>query len=188
MQQSEAIKRLLGLRQGRQTASKHALKFWIIIARTGWGETALFGTFLNTLSDKIKDQLALRDKTKDVDDLILFAICLDERFRERQREKNYKPQTHSFPGFYTTSKTRSTYKPRYENYVSQKLVYSYFQRVPTALPPITEPEPELMQVDRIRLTPKERRRCISTNACIYYDKQDHFNARCPFRGNENSNQ
>lgn len=92
MHESNAVMRLLGLRQGRQPVLEHALKFCNIAAQTGWNEHAIQGTFLHSLSNVIKDQTACRDEPSGLDELINLAICLDKIFQECLQEKNYNSQ------------------------------------------------------------------------------------------------
>lgn len=90
------MKRLLNRKQGKNLVFKHALEFRTIAAWTEWDETALRGTFLHSLSDKIKNQLASRDDPQSLDELILLAMRIDNRFYKRIREQNYNSQLSGF--------------------------------------------------------------------------------------------
>lgn len=59
-----------------------AVDFRTLAAEAGWNAPALKGAFLNALNDKLKDELALRDESKTLDELIYLAIRLDNRIRE----------------------------------------------------------------------------------------------------------
>lgn len=58
-------------------------------AESGWNESALQGVFLKGLSDEdqMKDELAARDETSSLEELISLATRLDNRLRERRRER-----------------------------------------------------------------------------------------------------
>lgn len=61
LQQEEAVKRLLTLRQGGCSVMSHTLELRTTAARTGWGKVALQGTFLDLFSNHITDHLADRE-------------------------------------------------------------------------------------------------------------------------------
>ena len=61
-------------------------------AESGWKEEALQGVFLSTLSSDIKDQLKSQEESSDLDHLISLTIWVDNRLRERRRERGL----HSF--------------------------------------------------------------------------------------------
>lgn len=82
----EASKRLLSLNQGSSSVSQYAIDFCILAAESGWDDTALQGVFMRGLTDGVKDELAARDETNSLEELISLATRLDNRLRERQRE------------------------------------------------------------------------------------------------------
>ena len=83
----EATSQLLSPVQGEGSVSQYALNFRILAAGSGWNESALQGVFLKGLSERIKDKLAARDKTISPEELIGLATQLDDRLRERCRER-----------------------------------------------------------------------------------------------------
>ncbi|KAI3362832.1 hypothetical protein L3Q82_001874 [Scortum barcoo] len=83
----EAVKRLLDLRQGSQSVAAYSVDFRILAAASGWDSLALKGIFYKGLAEKIKDELSLRDEPDSLDSLISLAIRIDNRLRERQRER-----------------------------------------------------------------------------------------------------
>lgn len=85
VQQEEAACNLLLLRQGRRSVADYASNFRIMAARTDWDESTLRGTFHNSLSETIKDQLALQEEPRSLDDLISLAIRIDNRIWGRQQ-------------------------------------------------------------------------------------------------------
>ncbi|KAI3360881.1 hypothetical protein L3Q82_012889, partial [Scortum barcoo] len=87
VQGQEAVKRLLDLRQGSQSVAAYSVDFRILAAASGWDSLALKGIFYKGLAEKIKDKLSLRDEPDSLDSLISLAIRIDNRPRERQRER-----------------------------------------------------------------------------------------------------
>lgn len=58
-------------------------------------------TFHQALSQELKDELAFRDPSPDLESLIKVAIRVDNRLRERQQERRretsvYRPQESSY--------------------------------------------------------------------------------------------
>ena len=92
----EASSRLLSLRQGSDSVAQFALNFRILAAESGWDETALQSVFVRGLTDRIRDKLAVRDETSSLDELITLATRLDNRLRERLKERFDHPYTPSF--------------------------------------------------------------------------------------------
>uniref|UniRef100_A0A3Q3FUQ0 ribonuclease H n=1 Tax=Kryptolebias marmoratus TaxID=37003 RepID=A0A3Q3FUQ0_KRYMA len=88
LQQEEAAKRLLTLRQGCRSVADYLVDFRITAEEAGWNELSLRGIFTGSLSDTIKNQLATRDEPATLDKLISLAIRIYNRLRERQRERN----------------------------------------------------------------------------------------------------
>lgn len=81
--QEEASCQLLYLRQGKTSVAEHAIQFWVFAAKTDWDEATLWRTFHNSLSETIKDQLAIRDEPKSLDELIVLAIKIDNRIQDQ---------------------------------------------------------------------------------------------------------
>lgn len=160
LQQVEAVKQLLSLKQGNNFVSKHALKYRITAAWTGWDKAKLQGNFLHSLSDHIKDILATTDKPQSLDDLINLATYIDNHFHQMRREVDYNSQHHNASRFQPTSNCHAA-APRAKN---------------------------LMQVGWIHLTPDGRQRRIVSRACIYCGKKGHFIACCQLWGNKSTHQ
>ncbi|KAK7940549.1 hypothetical protein WMY93_003875 [Mugilogobius chulae] len=87
IQCKEAGQRLFSLRQGTSSVAQYSLNFRIAAAESGWDETALQGAFFHGLNENMKDELAARDECSDLESLISLAVRLDNRLRERRREK-----------------------------------------------------------------------------------------------------
>ncbi len=92
VQGQEATKRLLSLRQGAQSVAALSVDFHILASESGWNEQALIGVFIKSLLEKLKDELASWDEPKSLEDLISLAIRIDNRLRERNRERYYAPE------------------------------------------------------------------------------------------------
>ncbi len=83
----QASKRLLTLRQGNGSAAEYAIQFRTVAAGSGWNDEALMVCFLNGLSEAIKDDMATREPSSDLETLFCQAIRLDNRLRERSRNR-----------------------------------------------------------------------------------------------------
>ena len=81
----DAAKRLLSLRQGSQSVAVMACEF--LAAESGWNDEALQGAFRNALTETLKDELVTREKPDGLDKLISLTIRIDNRLRERRRER-----------------------------------------------------------------------------------------------------
>lgn len=160
IQSKEAGQRLISLRQGSTSVAQYALNFRIAAAESGWDQRALQGAFFHGLNDNIKDELAARDECTDLEALIALTIRLDNRLRERRREKmsrgNSAPMNFSIPQVIHS-------KPSSE----------------TVFPPVTQDEP--MQLGRLRLDPAERQRRIQSRLCFYCGSSEHFRDQCYLR-------
>nr|CBN81752.1 Pol polyprotein [Dicentrarchus labrax] len=147
VQGKEAAKRLLNLRQGSGSVAEFSVEFRILAAESGWDEEALQTVFVHGLSEVMKDELAARDSAASLDELISLAIRLDNRLRERQRERRGRPQASPFPAL-----------PRATISVGPQLA-APSKHPSSQIPP--EPVEEPMQLGRTRLTQAERQRRIS---------------------------
>ena len=88
LRSKEASSRLLSLRQGENSVARHSIDFRILAIESGWDERALQGFFLRGLRDELRDELAARDETTLLDELISLSIRLDCRLHERRRERS----------------------------------------------------------------------------------------------------
>ncbi|KAK0132042.1 Retrotransposon-like protein 1 [Merluccius polli] len=86
----EASQRLLQLRQGSRSWSSGPSA-----AESGWNEEALQGVFQNALSSELKDRLTSWEEPADLDHLISLAIHMDNRLRERRRERGTRSSRHA---------------------------------------------------------------------------------------------
>ena len=164
VQTREAASQLLSLRQGSRSVADYSIDFRVLAASSGWNDFALRGAFFKGLSEQLKDELAVRDETATLDSLISLAVKLDNRLRERRREKgNQPPVNRSLPPL-TGFRPPEPFTPRQPPQVFK-----------------TPPEHEPMQLGRTRLTPEERFKRMSSKECLYCGQKGHFIASCPQR-------
>lgn len=167
VQGKEASKRLLTIRQGSRSVAEYSVDFRTLAAEAGWDDAALQTVFTNGLNEQLKDELVLRDDADSLDSIISIAIKLDNRLRERKRERSNKPcpvnVSHSLPV------PRSPPVPAASHHVG-----------------VTSEEP--MQLGRASLTPAERHRRMMSGECIYCSQKGHFVSTCPLRPKEQARQ
>uniref|UniRef100_A0A3Q3ADG8 CCHC-type domain-containing protein n=1 Tax=Kryptolebias marmoratus TaxID=37003 RepID=A0A3Q3ADG8_KRYMA len=155
LQQEEAAKRLLALHQDNRTVADFSVDFRITVQEAGWDELALKSIFVGALSDIIKDQLSIREEPTSLDELISLAIRIDNRIRERQRERgSHQCRIYAPSGMSGTGNVSELQTPGVEG--------------------------EPMQVGRTRLSAEERQRRFRAKECIYCGRKGHFIANCPF--------
>ena len=147
--------------------TQFALNFRILAAESGWDETALQSVFVRGLTDRIRDELAVRDETSSSDELIALATGLDNRLRERLRERLDHPYILS-----VAVGSGSTGWPVVRTNPMSRLA-------PTASSTDVGLGPEPMQVGRMRLSSAERRRHTRNNLCLYCGEGSHFLDTCP---------
>nr|CBN80957.1 Gag-protease [Dicentrarchus labrax] len=165
VQGKEAAKHLLNLRQGSGSVAEYSVEFRVLAAESGWGEEALQTIFVHGLSEFMKDELAARDSAASLDELISLAIRLDNRLRERRREKWGRPQASPFHAL-----------PRATASVGSQLA-APSKRPSSQVPP--EPVEEPMQLGRTHLTQAERQRRMRSRLGIYCGQRGHILAACP---------
>lgn len=159
---ADAAKRLLSLRQGQRSVADYSIEFRILGTESKWDDHALRGVFVHGLSETMKDELTFHDEPKTLDDLISLSIRLDNRQRERRREKDSRI---------------NRAPPR-----SQAAPIRVHQGTPSPLaPPPVASQDEPMQVGRARLDAAERQRRMDAGACIYCGQLGHFLRDCSIR-------
>lgn len=85
--QRESAKCLLQLKQGKLTAAEYAIEFRTLATEAGWNGNSLMTTFYHGLQDDLKDALVNRDWGHSLEELIALTSELDQRTRERRRER-----------------------------------------------------------------------------------------------------
>ena len=147
------------------------MTFQILAAESGWDESTLQAVFLKGLSGDIKDELAVRDEISSLRELMELATRLDNRMRERRRERTDRQRFRSccHSPAYTTTAASSPPPP------SPRLA------LPEASPgkPAPASQEEPMQLGRAWLAPAERQRHLRNQLCIYCAQEGHFLAQCP---------
>ncbi|KAJ8333531.1 hypothetical protein SKAU_G00415390 [Synaphobranchus kaupii] len=83
----EAAMRLTRLRQGTETVASFSIRFRALAGETGWADGPLSSLFLNALSDSVKDALSVLKVPATFGALVSTAIRVDNRIRERERER-----------------------------------------------------------------------------------------------------
>ncbi|CAB1338614.1 unnamed protein product [Coregonus sp. 'balchen'] len=83
----DAAKRLLSLRQEPHSVAEMACEFRTLAVESGWNEGALQGAIRNALTETLKDELVSRDEPDGLDKLNSLTIRIDNRLRERRRER-----------------------------------------------------------------------------------------------------
>lgn len=148
---TEAAKRLMYIRQGKNSVADYAVSFRTLAAVSDWNEPALVSAFHHGLSDRVKDGLAAVGCPSNLESLISHAIRLDNRLRERQRDVT------------STCKTPDA------------AAQTWF---PSSTSQISDPT-EPMQIGRTRLSTSEKERRWREKCCLYCGKNTHFRASCP---------
>lgn len=166
VQGKEAARRMLALRQGSMSAAEYSVDFRTLAAEAGWDDTALMSVFTNGLNEQLKDELAIKDEFVDLDSLISAAIKLDNRIRERRRDRTRQRSFLQTPAF-SQSRVGS----------NLPLPLKSVQSSPVSQDSAEEP----MQLGRTHLTPAERLRRIQSGECIYCGQRGHFIYTCPVR-------
>nr|XP_008287696.1 PREDICTED: uncharacterized protein LOC103362935 [Stegastes partitus] len=107
--------------------------------------------------EELKDELASRDMPDTLEALISLAIKIDNRLRERRREK-------------ATRARRLTFSPK------PAVVPNHS---PDRTSPVAAEEP--MQLGRTHLTPEERERRMQGSLCLYCGQAGHYAVKCPVK-------
>ena len=154
----DADSALSTLQQGSVSVAEYATEFRILAARCQWNEAALFSAFRRGLAEPVKDALAGREKPTTLNQLISLSISLDERHRERKRER--------------THQSRTAFRPLPPSPVS-------LNRPVPSVPSTSTGEEEPMQLGRARLTPAERGYRRLQGLCMYCASSAHSVDSCP---------
>ncbi|KAJ8006778.1 hypothetical protein DPEC_G00110750 [Dallia pectoralis] len=94
---SVAANRLLTAHQCSLSVADYMVQFRITAAEVGWNDDVPQGPFKNGQCDRIKDELAPRNDSGNLNELITLAIRLDSRLSEHLRESASRaPSTSSF--------------------------------------------------------------------------------------------
>ncbi|KAK2889879.1 hypothetical protein Q8A73_018179 [Channa argus] len=113
-----------------------SVEFRVLATEAQWDDAALRTVFRSGLSDPVKDELTHQDPPDSLDELIELAIRLDNRIRERRRERGQIPA--SVPQGLRTPPLKSLVSPVSSASASSEL------------------PAEPMELARARLSPTER--------------------------------
>jgi hypothetical protein len=80
----KAASKLLDLCQNSHSVADYAVDFRTFASESAWNPVSFLDTFLNGLSEEVKDELAAQELPVDLDSLIALTIQLDGRIRERE--------------------------------------------------------------------------------------------------------
>ena len=157
----EASQCLLLLGQGSRSVASFAVEFRTLAVESGWNEEALQGVFLNMLGSDVK--LTSREESSDLEHLMALAIRVNNRLRERRRERAIRssPMPSSMPPAAFRPPLSVSFTPRHERR------------------PLSESKP--MKIGRTHLSPEERERRILSRTCLYCGQMGHFLSGCPSR-------
>lgn len=161
----ETSNRLLSLSQGNLSAAEYTVRFRTLAAELRWNDDALQAVFVKGLNDALKDELATSDEAVSLNALMETVIRLDNRLRERRRERV----------------SRSVFNSQRTSSVSSGAAlapsYPHTNR-PNPPEPVSE---EPMQLGRTQLTPEERQRRRQSGACLYCGEKGHYLSNCSVR-------
>ena len=147
----EAAVRLVNLIQGKKSVAEYSIAFRSIASATGWADPPLITTFIRSLSESVKDALAMIDIPKTLDAVVQIAIRIDNRVREREKEKG------------ANKGSQFAMKPQFSKTLSLPL-------------PPTDSDPEPMQVDgAVRRKTNYKGRLI----CYHCREPGHVKPACP---------
>lgn len=155
------------MRQGSGSVSAFSIDFRILATECGWDDKALQGIYYRGLSEEVKDELAARDETANLEALISLSIRLDNRLRERRRERNVKSRN-----FVPTFQSRASHLPD----------------LPAPSPQVSSTSEEPMQLGRMTLTQEERQRRFREGLCLYCGQAGHILRSCPKRPKDQAHQ
>lgn len=82
-----ATTRLMNFKQGKRSVAEFSILFRSLASETGWDDIPLMTVFIHALSEPVRDALATLDPPSSLDALVKTAVRIDNRVREREREK-----------------------------------------------------------------------------------------------------
>ncbi|KAL0199329.1 hypothetical protein M9458_007869, partial [Cirrhinus mrigala] len=81
----EVDSRLYHLRQGERSVSKYTMDFRTLAVQTKWSDAALRTAFYEGLSNRLKDELAVRELPATLEGMIQLALRVDQRMTHTKR-------------------------------------------------------------------------------------------------------
>jgi hypothetical protein len=163
------------LRFGSWSIDDYAIDFRMLASESVWNTEALHSAFLNGLSKVLKDELASRDNPYILDEVIGLAIWIDNRLRERRRERTEEFRIGSSVSGSAEGAEALLAPLTYAAYACSVCRWgSQFVSGPRSYP-----SEESMQLGRTRLSALEIRRRINYQRCLFCGQSGHFYASCP---------
>ena len=152
------------------------MEFRTLAAELGWDDVPFQSIFLKGLNEAIKDCLVGTAEIEDLQELIPLAIKVDNRLRERRREKGQAAFSPGTVASFRTATSPAPFGPPEYHSANDNLAAA------------TARQEEPMQLGRHQLTPAERSRRFKEGLCIYFGQSGHQLATCPQRLNANPHQ
>ena len=172
----DVSKQLLSLRQGPSSLANYSVEFRTLAAELGWDDGALQIIFLKGLNDTVKDCLVGRAETESLQELIALAIKIDNRLRERRRERVLTPAAHG-----SVISSAAAINPFPQGLSKAKTHHLTQPDSPTG-------QEEPMQLGCQQLTLAGRSRRFKEGLCIYCGKPGHQLDTCTLRLNSTPHQ
>ena len=147
----EAGRELLRLRQDNDIISNYANEFQTLATDKSWEGRALVDAFLHGLAESVKDELLTRDLPDDLERIIAVAIRIDARLDDRGRAMRARSPPPRCPAL----RHRLSPPPR----LPRSEVHHYPPSSPRG-------KPEVMMVDRSRVSREERERRQRDRTCF----------------------
>ena len=160
-----AARRLYSVRQGRRDVTAYNIEFLTLAAGTKWNDDALLTAYYHGLSSEVRDELATRDDSDNLNTLMKLAVKIDQRLHERRRERERSFRV-PFP-----SMSRNVMEAGQSSPVAG--------HVTATSPPPAVPGDEPMEIGRTRLSDEERERRFREKSCLYCGRPGHFVSSCP---------
>ena len=146
---------LFRIRQGSWSISDYAIEVRTLAVSAGWGEKELHVAFYNRLGESLLDELSMCDLPPSLDGLVDLSLRIDACLAERRT-------THRFRSTDDASLSRRS------------------RRLPHSQTPDL-PNPEPMQLGRIKLSKAERQQHRDQHLCMYCGGAGHIRFSCPLK-------
>ena len=190
-----AARRLYSVRQGRRDVTAYNIEFLTLAAGTKWNDEALLTAYYHGLSPELRDELATREDSDNLNSLMKLAVKIDQRLRERRRERSFRiPSVDSYTeeaglslaaaGHVTATSPPSALTradPFSTSSVDPNAMEVDAGHVTATSPPPAFSGAEPMEIGRAHLTDEERQRRFREKTCMYCGQPGHFVSTCPVK-------
>lgn len=150
-----AERRMQALRQDK-SAEKYTVEFKRLQAKIDWNDASLMAAYYQGLKDRVKDEIARRDRPNDLHEMIEIAVQIDNRLYEREQEKQ--------KGHLPTGTTR---KSRKDTWREDPMDVDMVQK------------DQKKNTIRNSISQEERRKRYQDKACLRCGEIGHFRRDCP---------